>query len=58
MLSEDTDTDKISRSVEELVGEVQGYVPGYRLKQEVQFERFGYCTLDKKEDMSFIFLSK
>jgi acetaldehyde dehydrogenase len=40
-LSEDTDTDKISKSVEELVGEVQGYVPGYRLKQEVQFERFG-----------------
>ncbi len=40
-LSEDTDTDKIAKSVEELVGEVQGYVPGYRLKQEVQFERFG-----------------
>jgi acetaldehyde dehydrogenase len=40
-LSEDTDTDKISRSVEDLVREVQGYVPGYRLKQEVQFERFG-----------------
>ncbi len=40
-LSEDTDTDNISKSVEELVGEVQGYVPGYRLKQEVQFERFG-----------------
>jgi acetaldehyde dehydrogenase len=40
-LSEDTDTDKIARSVEGLVEEVQGYVPGYRLKQEVQFERFG-----------------
>jgi acetaldehyde dehydrogenase len=40
-LSEDTDTDKIARSVEDLVEEVQGYVPGYRLKQEVQFERFG-----------------
>ncbi len=40
-LSEDTDTDKIAKSVEQLVGEVQGYVPGYRLKQEVQFERFG-----------------
>ena len=41
MLSEDTDTDKIVRSVEDLVKDVQGYVPGYRLKQEVQFERFG-----------------
>jgi acetaldehyde dehydrogenase len=40
-LSEDCDTDKISRSVEALVKDVQGYVPGYRLKQEVQFERFG-----------------
>ena len=40
-LSEDTDTDKISKSVEALVKDVQGYVPGYRLKQEVQFERFG-----------------
>lgn len=41
VLSEDTDTDKISKSVEDLVKDVQGYVPGYRLKQEVQFERFG-----------------
>jgi acetaldehyde dehydrogenase len=24
-----------------MVAEVQKYVPGYRLKQEVQFERFG-----------------
>ncbi len=40
-LSEDVDTDKIAKSVADLVGEVQGYVPGYRLKQEVQFERFG-----------------
>jgi acetaldehyde dehydrogenase len=40
-LSEDADTDKISKSVEKLVKDVQGYVPGYRLKQEVQFERFG-----------------
>jgi acetaldehyde dehydrogenase len=32
--------DKIRQSVEDMVEEVQKYVPGYRLKQEVQFERF------------------
>ena len=32
--------DKIRQSVEDMVTEVQKYVPGYRLKQEVQFERF------------------
>jgi len=41
MLSEDGDTDAISKSVEDMVESVQGYVPGYRLKQDVQFERFG-----------------
>ena len=40
-LSEDADTDAIARSVDDLVEEVQSYVPGYRLKQKVQFERFG-----------------
>jgi len=30
----------IQRSVEEMADKVQSYVPGYRLKQQVQFERF------------------
>lgn len=40
-LSEGADEDTIRQSVEEMVAEVQKYVPGYRLKQKVQFERFG-----------------
>ncbi len=32
--------DDIRQSVEDMVEEVQKYVPGYRLKQEVQFEHF------------------
>ncbi|NWK97489.1 acetaldehyde dehydrogenase (acetylating) [Sphingobium lactosutens] len=40
-LSEGADEDAIRASVQKMVGEVQKYVPGYRLKQEVQFERFG-----------------
>ena len=33
--------DKVKKSVESMVARVQAYVPGYRLKQEIQFERFG-----------------
>ncbi|MEZ5692290.1 MAG: acetaldehyde dehydrogenase (acetylating) [Altererythrobacter sp.] len=40
-LSEGADEDAIRQSVKEMVAEVQNYVPGYRLKQEVQFERYG-----------------
>ena len=40
-LSDGMDEDAIRASVAAMVAEVQTYVPGYRLKQEVQFERFG-----------------
>ena len=32
--------DDVAASVEAMVNQVQSYVPGYRLKQQVQFERF------------------
>jgi acetaldehyde dehydrogenase len=32
--------DKVRASVEQMVADVAGYVPGYRLKQEVQFSEF------------------
>ena len=40
-LSDETESERIAGSIAEMVKEVQGYVPGYRLKQDVQFERFG-----------------
>ena len=40
-LSEGADEDTIRASVEAMVAKVQAYVPGYRLKQAVQFEHFG-----------------
>lgn len=39
VFSEVADEDRIAASVQEMVAAVQTYVPGYRLKQAVQFDR-------------------
>ena len=39
-LVESEDSDSIARSIEAMVAQVQSFVPGYRLKQGVQFEPF------------------
>lgn len=38
-LSDFADEDRVAASIEEMVAAVQAYVPGYRLKQRVQFDR-------------------
>lgn len=40
-LSEMAEEDEVAQSIDDMVEEVQKYVPGYRLKQKTQFERFG-----------------
>ncbi|HVF93770.1 MAG TPA: acetaldehyde dehydrogenase (acetylating) [Sphingomonas sp.] len=41
VLSSGADEEAIRASIEAMVAKVRAYVPGYRLKQQVQFERFG-----------------
>lgn len=40
-LCDEADQDEITQSVKDMIAEVQKYVPGYRLKQEPQFEHIG-----------------
>lgn len=40
-LCDPADEDEIRASIAQMVADVQDYVPGYRLKQAVQFERIG-----------------
>lgn len=40
-LCADADREAIRKSIEDMVATVQTYVPGYRLKQQVQFESIG-----------------
>ncbi|MBA2589122.1 MAG: acetaldehyde dehydrogenase (acetylating) [Alphaproteobacteria bacterium] len=40
-LSQGASEKEIEHSIEDMVSRVQTWVPGYRLKQKVQFERFG-----------------
>jgi acetaldehyde dehydrogenase len=44
VLSEPAEEESIARSIEEMVARVNAYVPGYRLKQAVQFERVDPAT--------------
>jgi acetaldehyde dehydrogenase len=41
-LTGDADQEAITASIEAMVEQVRGYVPGYRLKQAVQFERISH----------------
>ncbi|MEQ9587365.1 MAG: acetaldehyde dehydrogenase (acetylating) [Parvibaculaceae bacterium] len=40
-VTSDADEEAIADSIESMVAEVQTYVPGYRLKQDIQFQKIG-----------------
>ncbi len=40
-LARTSDREAVRRSIEAMIAEVQDYVPGYRLKQDIQFESIG-----------------
>ena len=40
-LSTGADSERVRTAIEDMVNHVKAYVPGYRLKQEVQFETYG-----------------
>lgn len=40
-LAKTTDREAVRRSIETMIADVQDYVPGYRLKQAIQFEAIG-----------------
>jgi acetaldehyde dehydrogenase len=44
VLVHDCDESALGRSVAAMVADVQSYVPGYRLKQTVQLERYGQAS--------------
>ncbi len=41
VLSDAIDTAKVEAAIDKMVSRVNGYVPGYQLKQRVQFEEYG-----------------
>ena len=45
-------------SLKTAVGYAESYAKNLKERDIVQFERFGYCTLDDKEKVRFIFISK
>ncbi len=51
-LSEPASTDAVERSVAAMVEALQGYVPGYRLKQRVQFEELAGVHLPGHGDFA------
>ena len=43
--------EEIEKSIHDMVEDIRGYVPGYRLKQKVQFEQFGANNPLRMPDM-------